>query len=245
VALGKADLKGPRASTVIGELWGVLDPLFQAGIYWFLISVIRGGQGTSSSQYLSLVISSVFLFNFTSIALREGGRSILKGRGLMLNSSFPRALLPMASIYRGLLEFLPSIGVYAVFHVVLRRPFGQGMFLLPLLFLIQTVLNLGMALVFSTLTVFMRDMSNLLNYVLRILIFVTPVIYPVTLLSPTMQAILKINPLFTLFASYQAIFLGQVPSASYILQSAAWALVFLVGGARMFLSRERSFALRL
>jgi len=244
VAMAKADLQGPRSSTAIGELWGVLDPLFQAAIYWFLISIIRGGRGDGAS-YLSLVISSVFLFNFTRICLSEGGRSVIKAKGLMLNSTFPRALLPMAAVYRAVLTFAPSAAVYMVIHLLLRRPVGSGFFLLPLLFLIQTVLGLGLAFVFATLTVKVRDMSNLLNYLLRVLMFVTPVIYPVSLLSPTLQSILRINPLFSLFASYQAIILGGVPAVFDIVQSVMWAGLFLVLGARLFVSHERSFALHL
>ncbi|MEJ7582489.1 MAG: ABC transporter permease [Acidimicrobiales bacterium] len=245
VALAKADLRGPRANTVIGELWGVLDPLFQAAIYWFLITVLRKGRGGSGSEYLSLIVSSVFLFNFTRIALSEGGRSVLKSKGLMLNSTFPRALLPISSVYKGLLEFAPSVGVYLVIHILLRRPFGPGLFMLPLLFAIQIALSLGLAMLFAALTVYIRDLTNVLNYVLRVLLFVTPVIYPVSLLTPTLRSILKINPLFTLFAAYQSIILGDVPSASLVIQSLLWAALFLVVGFRVFVSNERSFALRL
>jgi ABC-type polysaccharide/polyol phosphate export permease len=245
-ALARADLRGARSNTFIGELWAVIDPLFQASIYWFLVTVIRGGRGGSSGVELAtLIIASVFLFNLTRVALSEGGRSILRSKGLMLNSTFPRAVLPIAALYKGLLEFLPSLGVYAIIHVVTGRPISQGVFLLPLLFLIQVVMSLGMALVFATLTVYVRDTANLLNYVLRLLIFVTPVIYPVSLLTPTMRAVLQWNPLFALFAAYQEIIMGGVPSAGLVFQSVAWATLFLVVGYRMFVANERAFALRL
>lgn len=243
-ALAEAELRGSRSNTVIGELWGVLDPLIQGAVYWFVFSIIRGDAGRST-QYLTMVISGVFFFNFTRIALNDGGRAILKGRGLMLNSTFPRALLPLSAVYRGLLEFLPAIPVYVLFHLVLRAPIGPGIAMLPLLFLLQVLIGTGLALLLSTAVVIVRDTSNLLNYIMRMLLFVTPVIYPVEKLSPTLQAILSINPFFAIFASYQAIILGGVPSLGLVVQAVGWAAVLLVVGTRTFRKYEHSFALYL
>jgi ABC-type polysaccharide/polyol phosphate export permease len=244
-ALATASLRGERSSTFLGEMWGVLDPLFQAAIYIFVVAVIRGGR-SGGFQTAALIIAGVFLFNYSKIGLNEGGRSILASKGLMLNSSFPRALLPLAEIYKGLLEFLPSIALYVVIHLVTRQPLGQGLFLLPLLFLLQTAMAIGMALLVATATVYVRDTVNLLNYVTRILIFVTPVIYPASSLSPTLRTLLSIiNPLFPLFSAYQTIIVGGVPTVGQVLLTTFWATLLLVAGYRVFVSHERAFALRL
>ena len=243
-ALAEAELKGSRSNTVIGELWSVLDPLVQAAVYWFAFSVIRANRG-SSTEYLSMVIAGVFLFNLTRIALNDGGRAILKGRGLMLNSTFPRALLPISAVYRGLREFAPSVPVYIVFHIALGAPIGAGLALLPLLFVLQVTMCVGLALLMCTAIVIVRDTSNLLNYVMRILLFVTPVIYPGASLTPTLRAILSINPLFALFASYQVVVQGGVPSFSAVLQAAFWSFGLLAVGIRVFRKYEHSFALYL
>lgn len=243
-ALAEAELRGSRSNTVIGELWGVLDPLIQGAVYWFVFSIIRGDAGRST-EYLTMVISGVFFFNFTRIALNDGGRAILKGKGLMLNSTFPRALLPLAAVYRGLLEFLPAIPVYVLFHLALRAPIGPGIAMLPLLFLLQVMIGTGLALLLSTAVVIVRDTSNLLNYIMRMLLFVTPVIYPVEQLTPTLQAILSINPFFAVFACYQTIIMGGVPSFGLVVQAVGWAAVLLVVGTRTFRKYEHSFALYL
>jgi teichoic acid transport system permease protein len=244
--LAKARIRGEQSNTFMGELWGVLDPLFQAAIYMFLVTVIRGGRGGPDVwSTATMIISGVFFFNYTRAALNDGGRSILNSKGLMLNSSFPRALLPLAEIYKGLLEFAPSIALYAVIHLVTQRPIGQGVFLLPLLFLLQTAMGIGIAFLVATATVYVRDTVNLLNYVTRILIFVTPVIYPASSLAPPLRALLSLNPLFPLFAAYQAIVLGGVPSVGQVFLTAFWAVLFLVVGYKVFVSHERAFALRL
>jgi teichoic acid transport system permease protein len=245
-ALAKTDLRGPNKNTLLGELWGVLDPLVQAAIYLFLFTVIRGGQnGANAGRSAVLIIGCVFLFSYTRAAIQGGGQSILKSRSLVLNSTFPLGILPVAAVYTGLLEFLPCIVIYSLIHLILQQPIGAGIFLLPLLFLLQTVMNMGLAFLCATATVYVRDMVNVLNYVLRILLFVTPIIYPVSILPSGLRTILAINPLFSLFAAYQTIITGGVPTAGQVFATAAWATFFIIVGYRVFVSRERAFALRL
>ncbi len=244
--LANAEVKGQRSSTFLGELWSLVDPLFQAAIYYFLFVVIRGGRGgASSTAYATTIIGSVFFFNYTRIAITDGGRSVLHHRGLVLNAIFPRALLPVAEVYKGFLSTLPALAIYAVGHLAVRAPITQALCLLPLLMLIQTAINLGLALLFSTATVLFKDMSKLLTYIVRVLTFATPVIYPVSNLSPGIRRVLTWNPLFALFSGYQAVITGQMPSVGMIAQSMAWAALFLVVGVRVFLRNERSFALHI
>ncbi len=241
--MARADLRGSRSSTVLGGPWGVLDPLFQAGIYYLLFTIIR--QGGRPLDFLHVLIAGIFLFTLATTAFSEGATSIRKSTNLMLNSTFPRAILPIATVYKGLLKFLPTVGVYIVFHIVLQAPVGWGLVVFPLLFVLQIVLMVGMALFTSTLVVFFRDAENLLKYATRIFFFTSPVIYPLSLIPEGLLPILAWQPFFALFASYQDVFQGDVPGLSLILQVAAWSFGFLFVGARMFLRHEREFAIRL
>jgi ABC-type polysaccharide/polyol phosphate export permease len=244
--LATAEVRGQRSSTVLGELWSLVDPLFQAAIYTFLFTVIRGARGGSTSaEYLTAIIASVFLFNYTRIAISDGGRSILRHKGLVVNAIFPRALLPVAEVYKGFLSTLPALAVYLPIHLAMQAPITEALLLLPFLLLVQTVINLGLALLLSTATAYFRDVSTLLNYVLRLLTFATPVVYPASILSPTIRAVLSINPLFALFCSYQNIINGQMPEAGQVFQSIFWAAVLIVAGAWAFLRHERSFAIHI
>ena len=114
---------------LLGELWAVLDPLFQAAIYLFLDhdhprrrrAARRPPDARRSSS------RGVFLFNCSQrrVRARAAGRSS-SSKGLVLNSTFPLAMLPLAAMYKGLLEFLPALGVYAVIHVAAQQPIGPG-----------------------------------------------------------------------------------------------------------------------
>lgn len=247
MVLAKSELRGPRASTALGEVWSVLDPLFQAGIYWFLITVIRGGKGGASANNarLAMIMSGIFLFTFTSSAMGEGGRAIIRNKGLVLNSTFPRALLVASTMYKAILALIPAMVVYAGVHVLLGRPFGAGLFLLPLLFLLQLLISTGLALILAVLTVFVRDMTNILQYVMRVMLFATPILYQVTQLPNTVRTVLILNPVFNLFSAYQTVFNGGMPSTTDLFVTTAWAIILPLVGFRIFVARERAFAMRL
>jgi teichoic acid transport system permease protein len=250
VELARSDIRGSKSNQLLGQLWAVLDPLMQATIYWILVTLIRGSRDgeLSAAQTAALIIGCVFLFSQFRVAFGEGSRELVKRKGLILNSMFPMAMFPLTAMYRGILELIPMIGVYAVFHVAAGMPFGPGLFMLPFLFALQLLMSFGICLLTTTAIVFVKDMANVTNYILRILFFMTPIIYPVSALSDVpsvLQAIIWLNPLFPLFAAYQEILLGGVPTFTQVFVTGAWAAFYLVVGYRVFVTHERAFAIRL
>src|SRR5690606_5703441 len=120
VELARAELRGRRSSTALGALWSILDPLFQAAIFYLLFTIIRGGQRPIG--FLHILIGGIFLFQLALSAITEGGRSIRSSKNLMLNSTFPRAMFPITTICRNVMRFGPSVVVYAAFHLGLGAP---------------------------------------------------------------------------------------------------------------------------
>jgi teichoic acid transport system permease protein len=242
--LAQSDLRNLRSSTALGSIWSVLDPLFQAAIYFFLYAVLRGGKA-SQIAFLPVMIGGIFLFGLSTAALGEGGASIKRSKNLMLNSTFPRALLPVTSVYKSLRQFVPAACVFLVIFPLVGGTLGPGLFVLPLLFVLQIVMNVGIALLVSTFVVLVPDGSNVMVYVARILFFATPVIYPVALLPANAKWLVAWQPLFALFASYQAVLSGKMPTPGLVLQAMLWSVALLVLGTRVFLRREREFTIHL
>jgi teichoic acid transport system permease protein len=245
VELARADLRSVRTSTTLGNIWGVLDPLFQSAIYYFLYTVLRGGGGKNQAAFLPILIGGFFLLGLSMAALGEGGASIKRAKGLLLNSTFPRALLPVTSVYKALRNFVPSACVFLILFPLLGGKLGTGLFLLPLVFALQIVMNVGIALLVSTYVTLVPDGTNVMTYLNRVLFFATPVVYPVALLPPGAKLLVAWQPLFPLFATYQAILGGGVPNPFLVLQTAAWAFALLAIGIRVFLRHEREFAMHL
>jgi ABC-type polysaccharide/polyol phosphate export permease len=241
--LARAGVRGKQASTILGRLWGVIDPLFQAGLYYLLFTIIR--RGGRPQDFLHILIGGFFLFQLAMSAVTEGGRSIRGSKNFMLNSTFPRAVFPLTAVCTAVMRFAPCVLVYAAFHIVLGAPTGPGLLLLPVLFAIQLVLMLGLALLVSTIVALYTDAGNAIQYLTRILFFTTPVIFPLDAIPPAVYDALSWQPFFALFASYQKVFGGEVPGMGLLLQAALWAIAFLIIGIRVFLRRERELAMRL
>jgi teichoic acid transport system permease protein len=241
--LARAGVRGKQASTILGRLWGVIDPLFQALLYYLLFTIIR--RGGRPIEFLPILIAGFFLFGLASSALGEGGRSIRGAKGIMLNSTFPRAVFPITSVYAAVMRFIPAVFVLAAFHIALAAPTGPQLLLLPGLFAIQLVMMLGLALLVSTIVALYADAGNTIQYITRILFFTTPVIFPLAAIPDGIRDVLFWQPFFALFASYQEIFGGDVPGLGQMALAVFWAVFFLVVGTRYFLHHERELAMRL
>lgn len=244
--LARTDLKGEHYDSAIGQLWVVLDPLLMAGVYFLLRTVVRpAGSGDERAAIIAHLVWAVFFFTFVSNAMQTGAKSLLSGRNLIMNASFPRAVLPLVSIVKAIFDFMPTMLVYFAFHAVLGQPFGLSLIMLPVIILLLTLLNVGLALLFSPLMVFYRDTGGFLPYINRVWLYVTPALFFISEIPPSLLAYLRWNPLFPSFAALEQIFNAQFPSPVYLLASLAWAVGFFVLGAIVFLAREREFAVRL
>ena len=244
--LARSDLKAEHYDSAIGQLWVILDPLLLAAVYFLLRTVVRpAGTGAVRNEIIAHLVWAVFMFTFMSNAMMAGARSLLNGRGLIMNAAFPRAVLPITAMIKSVFDFLPTVLVYFAFHLVLGQPFGLALFALPLIIVILTLMGLGLGLLFAPLMVFYRDTAGFLPYVTKVWLYVTPVLYFVREIPPALLIYLRFNPLYPSFAALERIFNAQWPSPTYLLAASAWAIGFFLVGAVAFLARERDFAVRL
>ena len=244
--LARSDLKAEHYDSAIGQLWVILDPLLLAAVYFLLRTVVRpAGTGAVRNEIIAHLVWAVFMFTFMSNAMMAGARSLLNGRGLIMNAAFPRAVLPITAMIKSVFDFLPTVLVYFAFHLVLGQPFGLALFALPLIIVILTLMGLGLGLLFAPLMVFYRDTAGFLPYVTKVWLYVTPVLYFVREIPPALLIYLRFNPLYPSFAALEQIFNAQWPSPTYLLAASAWAIGFFLVGAVAFLARERDFAVRL
>ncbi len=244
--LARSDLKAEHYDSAIGQLWVVLDPLLLAAVYFLLRSVVRPTvTQLGRNAVIAHLVWAVFVFTFVSNAMMAGARSLLSGRGLILNASFPRAVLPITAIIKAVFDFIPTMFVYFAFHLVLGQPFGLALFALPGIVIALTVMALGLGLLFAPLMVFYRDTGGFLPYITKIWLYVTPVLFFVVEIPPKLLVYLRYNPLYPSFVALEQIFRAQWPSPVYLFAAWAWALGFFFFGAIVFLARERDFAVRL
>jgi len=244
VELSRTKLRAQHFNTIFGQLWLVLNPLLLAGVYFVLVDILRGG--SNPPGFFAHLVAGIFAYHLISDAARDGTRSVVSGGRLILNTAFPRVLLPLASVVSATKRFLPTLVIYVPVHLASGRHVGpELLWVIPLLALL-IVLASGLAMIVGAVQVYFRDLKNLMPYLLRIWLFASPVLYFAEEMPAKYRFLLNVNPLGQLLAAWSdAINLGRTPSATSLLVATAWAVGLLVVGFLFFISREREFAVRL
>ena len=239
----RSELREQHFDSVFGQMWLILNPLLLSAVYFLLIDIIRGS--TDSARYAHLT-ATLFLFYLVSNSLIGGVKSITAGQRLILNTAFPRIILPISAVVIALFKFLPTLFVFFVIRTVLGLPYTWEMlWAVPILFIV-ILLALGLAITISCINVYFRDIASFLPYLTRTLLYLSPILYEASALKPKLLKIESFNPLFPILDSWSRVLVhGQAPKISSLLVSLAWAFGIFLIGTYFFLSREREFAVRL
>jgi teichoic acid transport system permease protein len=239
----RSELREQNYGSVFGQLWLVLNPLLLSGVYFLLIYII-GGQ-SDSTRYGHLT-ASLFLFYLVSNSLTGGVKSITAGQRLILNTAFPRIMLPISAMVIALFKFVPTLAVFFVMRTVLGLDYSWQMFWAIPVILIALLMGLGMAILISCVNVYFRDIASFLPYMTRSLLYLSPILYQASDLSDKLRSFEIANPVFYLLDAWsQVMVYAQAPDLFSLLHSLAWALAIFLIGTYFFLSRERDFAVRL
>lgn len=224
-------------------MWLILNPLLLSAVYFLLIVIIRGS--SDSTRYVHLT-ATLFLFYLVANSLTGGVKSVTAGQHLILNTAFPRIMLPISAVVIAIFRFLPTFVVFLLIRTVLGLPFSWEMLWAIPILLITTLLALGLAITISCINVYFRDIASFLPYLTRTLLYLSPILYEASALKPNLRALQVLNPLFPILDSWSgALVHGQAPQTSSMLAGTAWALGIFLIGTYFFLSREREFAVRL
>jgi teichoic acid transport system permease protein len=244
IELSRTKLRAQHYNTVFGQLWLVLNPLMLAGVYFILVDILRGG--ANRPGFFAHLVAGIFAYHLVSDAVRDGTKSVVSGGRLILNSAFPRVLLPVASVVSAAKRFIPCVLIYIPVHIASGLPVGPSLLYALPLFALLIIMATGLAMMVGALQVYFRDLKNLMPYLLRVWLFASPVLYYADQMPEKYRFLLNVNPLGQLLAAWSdAINLGQAPSATELLVASAWAFGLLIAGFLYFVSREREFAVRL
>ncbi|MFM1974350.1 MAG: hypothetical protein RL524_337 [Actinomycetota bacterium] len=239
----RSELREQNFGSVFGQLWLVLNPLLLSGVYFLLIYVIGG---TSDEIRFGHLTATLFLFYLIANSLTGGVKAITSGQRLILNTSFPRIMLPVSAVVVAIFKFLPTLVVALAIHAILGLPYSwQMLWAFPVL-LISIVMALGMAILISCINVYFRDISSMLPYLTRSLLYLSPILYEASTISASIKQYQVVNPIFYLLDSWSRVIVhAQAPTTFGLLHSSIFALAIFIVGTYFFLSRERDFAVRL
>jgi ABC-type polysaccharide/polyol phosphate export permease len=242
--LSRTDLQALHFNTVFGQLWLILNPLLLACVYFVLVDILRARTG--GLEFFAHLMAALFVYHFVTDAIRQAVKSVTGGGRLILNTAFPRVLLPGASVMTAYKRFLPTIAVFVPVYLVAGPGVGPELLWLIPVFALFMVLATGFAMLVAAGQVYFRDLKNFLNYALRIWLYGSPILYYSWEVPDRYQFLLLLNPVAPLLSAWSAVLdEGVAPAAGDLALGGAWALALFVAGALFFISREREFAVRL
>jgi teichoic acid transport system permease protein len=242
--MSRTTLRAQHYNTVFGQLWLVINPLLLAGVYFVLVDILRAG--SRGPDFFAHLMAGLFAYYFVSDSIRLSVKSVTGGGRLILNTAFPRALLPVSSVMTAFARFLPTVIVYVPVHLIAGLPIGPVLLWIVPLAGLMVVLATGASLLVASLQVYFRDLKNFLPYLLRVWLYASPVLYYADEVPDRYDWLLALNPLGGLLTAWSDVInQGHAPDGTSLLLASAWAFGIFLAGALFFLSREREFAVRL
>ena len=222
------DLKARYRGSVLGFCWSFVNPLLLLLVYTFVFTVVLPGAHPPELEPFALVMFCGLLpWAWFSSSLLEASNVLIAGGNLIRKVLFPAEVLPIVTVLAGLVHFCLGLPILAAFLVYYQVPMAPTDLLwFPLIVLIQLVLTLGLALLFSALTVHFRDVRDLLSNLLTLWFFATPIIYALSQVPEPVRRVLTLNPFTHLVVSYQEVLV--MPG-----RFAQWPRLLAVGAASL------------
>jgi lipopolysaccharide transport system permease protein len=227
--------------TVLGVAWAVLQPVFSMVVF----TIIFGNLAKIPSEghpYAVFVYAGLLPWMFFSNAVSGSSNSLVNQQALLTKIYLPRLFVPAAAIGGGLVDFAVSFAVFICLMIFYRVMPGVGMLAVPFLLLLAMIAALGVGLVLAALTVTYRDFRYVIPFMVQAWMYLSPVIYPTSIVPPKWQWLLALNPMVGVIEGFRSALLGSAWNVTTLIVSTVSASVALTYGLFYFRKTERRFA---
>jgi lipopolysaccharide transport system permease protein len=251
--LVQADIRKKGADTLLGNLWWVMDPLLQMGVYVVFVSLILS---VRTPDYPLFILSAILPWKWFTSTVMDASLSVVSQGPLIKQIQFPKLVLPVAATTASVVGFV--FGLVPLAGIMLLYPHRISPFVLfiPVIAVVQYVFSLGLAFFVGAVNVFFRDLGNVLRHALRLWFYLSPGLYSLSVLdgsgtfkaNPILRAIAHANPFATLFEAYRAVIYGKpegsphAPDFQSLVTLLLASLVVLALGTIVFKRLEPSYA---
>jgi len=228
--------------SVLGSLWAILQPIAMVTIFTTVFSyVIR--VNTGSTPYAVFAYTAIVPWMLFSTGIADMVDSITGNMNLVSKIYFPREVLVISALLARLLDFGIAYAVLIILMVIYKMPvFPVTWVFLPLIVLVELAISLGVGLIGAAINVFYRDVRHMINLVIQLWFYATPIIYPITLVPENLRPFYALNPMVGIIQSYRNVMINGVPPSSEFYISAVVSLLVLALGYWLFKRLEYQFA---
>jgi ABC-type polysaccharide/polyol phosphate export permease len=211
--------------------------------FTIVATFLRGLIETGGVAYPIFYYSALLPWTFFNNSVSQSTPSMINNLNLVVKTYFPREILPIAKVGVSFFDFLVASAVFVILFFIYQVPLTGMVLWVPFLVVVQILLTLGISLFCSAITVLFRDVRFIIPLVLQVMLFITPIIYPVEMVQESIRPYyLVLNPMAVLIDSYRRVLLYGQPPGSYLGIATAICVVIFVAGYLVFKRLESSFA---
>jgi lipopolysaccharide transport system permease protein len=236
------DVKIRYKQTALGASWAIIQPLFTMIIF----TVFFGRMAKMPSDGIPYPIfsySALVPWTYFSMSLGLAGNSLVANANLIRKVYFPRVAIPGAAALSGLVDFAIAFAVLLGMMVYYKIEFTVRLLLWPVLVIPLVMLVLGLGMILSALNVRFRDVKYTIPFFIQSILFVTPIIYPTSIVPEHYRFLLALNPLSGLIDAFRAAMLPARPmNWNLLLISTGITVIIFLAGHAYFRKTEREFA---
>jgi homopolymeric O-antigen transport system permease protein len=238
------NIKGRYAQSALGLGWVVVQPLLTLLIFGLVFGRVVRIRPPGDAPYLLFVFCGLVPWTYFSSAMMAAAGSLISEINLFTKVYFPRLILPLTQVFSRMVDLAAMLlmlaGLTAWFGYVPRL---ESVVVLPLLMLTATISALGVGFWLAALAVQYRDIAHAMGFLVQIWMYLSPVIYPASLVPERYQLLYGLNPMVGVISGFRACILG-VPAMPWIqiVESVVISVLCLVAGALFFRRTERVFA---
>jgi lipopolysaccharide transport system permease protein len=235
------DIKVRYKQTTMGAAWAIIQPVFMM----FTFAILFGyfiGVPTDGLPFLLFFYCGLMPWTFFSSAIATSNGSLINSSNLITKVYFPRIIVPAASIGALLIDLLITIVILLALAVYYRLNLSWHLALLPVLILMTVVLAFGFGLWLSALTVKYRDIRHALPFVLQLWMFLTPIVYPLSIVHEKYRWLMYINPLTGIVEGIRASVVGHAFNWTALAFTTVIMVFMLACSIYTFRSIEKSIA---
>ncbi len=237
------DIKVRYKQTALGIVWVLLQPLVSTAIFTiFFGNFVKIPSG--HLPYSIFVLVGLIFWNYFSQALNKASFCLVDNQHLVTKVYFPREILPLSSILTSFVDFLVSLGLLFIALMLFGIPVNFLFMILCILTIVSTALaSSGLGMFLAAVNVTYRDVRYIIPFFLQLLIFVSPVIYPLAIVRPSFQYLMALNPMSGVIdALRSSLSLAKIENPSLLIISLFSSVLFFGVGWLYFKWAEQKFA---
>lgn len=238
--LVRKDLKVRYKGSVLGFLWTFLNPLLQLIVYTIVFSTIMR---TNIDKFYIYLFIGLIPWLFFATCIQAGSTSILMNKDLIKKIYFPRIILPISTVNSAFMNMFYSMIVVLLTILVSGIGFSKYILLLPLAMIMQYILVLGMTFIFSALNVYFRDLEYILNIIVMMWFYLTPIVYKIEMIPEKYRLWFYLNPMTGIINFYRNIlYYKRMPSFNAFGGILIYGIIMIVIGYFVFEKLQKNFA---